>query len=126
MPALRLVLGSDRVADDNPALPMGNRPTSEAQAGWADEPLSLLALAVALEHLVGEAPDPYLGPSPELEAWFTRYGRAADILVEVANGDARALRRLFGPVLDDGEEREPGRGLIISAAVRVERGRRPR
>ena len=94
-------------------------------AGWANERLSLLALAVALEHLVGEAPDPYAGPSPELDAWFARPNRrAADILVEVANGDARVLRSLAGPVLDDEDERQPGRGLIILAAIRLERGSR--
>jgi len=120
MPALRLVLGSDPVADDNLVSP-GSR---SAPTGWADEPRSLLALAVALEHLVGEAPDPYLGPSPVLDAWFARYGRATDILVEVANGGAGVLRSLSGPVLDDGEERAPGRGLLIAAAITVERGRR--
>jgi len=124
MPALRLVLEGERVVDDNPVLPMGNRPTNERQAGWADEPLSLLALAEALQRLVGEAPDPYVGPSPELDAWFDRYGRAADILVEVSNGDSRLLRSLAGPVLEDGDQRQPGCGLIITAAIRLERGRR--
>ena len=120
MPALRLVLGSDPGADDNVLATRGR----SAPTGWADEPRSLLALAVALDHLVGEGPAPYAGPSPELDSWFARYGRAAEMLGEVANCDARVLRSLAGPVLDDGEKREPGRQLIIAAAVVVEGSRR--
>jgi hypothetical protein len=92
-------------------------------SSWAVEPLSLLTLAVALEHLIGEAPK-LCGPPQELDAWFSRHGRAADILVEVSNRDARLLRSLSGPVLDDGDERPPGRGLLITAAIGVEVGRR--
>ena len=113
---LRLVLPNDQVA--------GNNAAKERQARWANEPRSLLALAVALDHLVGEGPDPYACPLSELEAWSARYDRAAGILVEVANGDARVLRSLAGPVLDDDDERRPGRGLIILAAIRLERGSR--
>lgn len=86
---------------------------------WANEPCSLRALAVALEHLVGEGPDPYLLTN-ELVSWFERQGRAAEILVEVSNGDAGRLRSLMGPPHDDDGPRAIGTALLVAAALEIE------
>lgn len=112
-PVLRLVLGG---------LPAPLEPTTKAFQ-WSRQPRSLLALAVALEHLVGDAPD---GQEwcPSLEQWFGRYERAASILAELSNGDARLLRSLSGPLLEgDDDRRGPGEALLIAATISVEGGR---
>ena|GEM_PF-7027852 len=95
--------------------------TTQQSGGWANELLSLRNLAVALEQLAGPGPDPYQGPSDELFRWFDRYGRATEILAEVANRDAPLLRSLAGPPCDDEEPPPPGRELLLAAAIHVER-----
>ena len=108
-PALRLVGGDER-------------PPVAPPAGWSTEPDALLALAVALEAVVGEGPDPYAegGMTPALQSWFDRYGRAADILVEVAGGDASLLRSTAPARPDIGDD-PPGASLLGLAAITAER-----
>jgi hypothetical protein len=115
MPVRLRVVGAE---DGSGTLP---EPPAATGGGWAQEPLSLLTLAVALEHLVGPSPDAYAdGLTPELSAWFDRHCRAADILAEVANGDAAALRSIVGPPHDDDGPRPPGTGLVVTAAIILE------
>lgn len=115
MPALRLVGVDERlppsIEEDQPA------------TGWASDPAALLALAIALGAVVGESPDPYAeGMTPELQAWFDRHGRAAEILVEIGDGDAAALRAA-APKHPDIGDAPPGHSLLILAAIIIERGR---
>lgn len=108
MPALRLVGDDQQLSYPEP------------KAGWSTEPETLLALAVALEPLVGEAPDHLNGMSPELEAWFERHGRAGDILAELSNGDS-AMLRAAAPARPDIGDAPPGLELLLLAAIRIER-----
>jgi hypothetical protein len=106
---LRLVSSQESLPPDSPSR-------------WANEPLSLRAVAVALEHLVGPGPDPYAGASPELDGWVERHRRAAAMLAEVANMDAGLLRSLAGPPHDDDGPRPVGTGLLVTAANSIGRG----
>ena len=93
----------------------------DAGSGWLDEPRSLRALAVALEHLAGPEPDTSAW-SEDLARWFTRWDVASDILTEVANMDPAALRAVAGPDID--VEPPGGQRLLIAAAIRLEQGLR--
>ena len=100
---------------------MAGASNDETTSGWADEPLSLRALAVALEHLAGPEPDVSTS-SEDLGWWFTRWDVASDILTEVANMDAAVLLSVAGPEADDPPV---GHRLLIAAAIRLDE-RRPR
>lgn len=89
-----------------------------------DQPLDLVAEAVRLERdLVGEEPEDATAWTPQLAAWSGRHDAAADALAEMVRWDAQRLRQAAGPAPEVG--RIEGRGLLISAAIRAERGGAP-
>lgn len=114
--------GSERTPCQTPALRLlaGDASADDHDSGWVPEPRSLSALAVALEHLVGPEPDDALWIE-QRAGWDDRLHRAADILVEVSNRNAELLRAVAGPPYDS-ERAPPGVGLLVLAAVRIERG----
>lgn len=86
---------------------------------------SLRAVADALTIWHELEPQPSIddGYTDEVAAYLERYRAAAYALAGDAAGDAQALRTAHGPPWDEDGSRPVPLGLLISAAMHVERFR---
>ncbi len=84
-------------------------------------PLRAVAEALTIWHELEPMPEVDDGYTPETEAWFDRHRCAAAELAAEACGDPGALRAAHGPPWDSVESRPVALGLLISAAMELER-----
>jgi len=84
-------------------------------------PLRAVAEALTIWHELDPMPEVDDGYTPETEAWLDRHRSAAAELAAEACWDPVALRVAHGPPWDSIESRPVALGLLISAAIGLER-----